>query len=157
MKISRRLQFVILFLLLSILSLLLFIEKSEKEKDVLQKKVDLVFTNSISDSMFGLSMDYSKLDDEQKIQFYYQTLYNLHDALEVFNVSSYRKYNNLFLTLNRLYTFLLRNKNDNFEIEDKLYIFEFLGKMLVYPDDNQLISDFNHFLDSKKNINYSLN
>lgn len=43
MKISRRLQFAILFLLISILSVLIFIEKSEK--DVLQKKIDLVFTD----------------------------------------------------------------------------------------------------------------
>lgn len=52
---------------------------------------------------------------------------------------------------------MLRNQNENYEIEDKLYIFEFLGKILVYPDDNQLISDFNLFLDSKKMINYSMN
>ena len=147
MKISKKIMLFSLIILLIISSVILFLGKTEK--DVLQKKIDLVFTNAISDSMGGLSMGYDKIDTEEKIRCYYQTLSNLHDALEVFYISSYREYNELFQTLNRLYIYILRNKGDNYEIDDKLSILTFLGKALVYPDDNQLISDFNSFLDSK--------
>jgi hypothetical protein len=43
----------------------------------------------------------------------------------------------------------LKKQGENYEIEDAGHIFEFLGKILVYPYDNQKISDFNSFLDSK--------
>jgi hypothetical protein len=147
MKKSKKIMLFSLIILLIISSVLLFVGKTEK--DVLQKNIDLVFTNAVSDSMGGLSMDYDKIDTEEKIRCYYQTLSNLHDALEVFHISSYKEYNELFQTLNRLYIYILKNKGENYEIDDKLSIFNFLGKVLVYPDDNQLISDFNSFLDSK--------
>jgi hypothetical protein len=134
-------------ILILILIVLLFIVKSEK--DVLQRNIDLTFTNAISDSMSGLSIDYSKLSTDEKIQCYYQTFSNLKDAMEVFHVSSYKKYDNLFLAINQLYIYLLENHNENYEIDNKLYILEFLGKVLVYPNDEQLISDFNNFLNSK--------
>ncbi len=144
MKILKRFLLPILILILVIL---LFFVKSEK--DVMQRNIDLTFTNAISDAMGGLSKDYSKLSSDEKIQFYYQTFSNLKDAMEVFHVSSYKEYDNLFQTLNHLYIYLLENRNENYEIDNQLYIFEFLGKVLVYPNDEQLISDFNNFLNNK--------
>lgn len=135
-----------LYALLLITTLvILFIIKSEK--DVLQKNIDLIFTNAITDSMNGLSKGYNEIDNNQKIQYYYQIITNLKDALDVFHVSSYKEYDDFFQTLNRLYIYLLENHNATYEIDRQLYIFEFLGKIMVYPDDNQLISDFNSYLD----------
>lgn len=146
----KKLRKFLLPILILILIVLLFIVKSEKEeKDVMQRNIDLTFTNAISDSMSGLSKDYSKLSTDEKIQCYYQTFSNLKDAMEVFNVSSYKEYDNLFQALNHLYIYLLKNRNENYEIDDTLYIFEFLGKVLVFPNDEQLISDFNNFLNNK--------
>jgi hypothetical protein len=142
---KRKILLPILVLLLLITSVLLF--KIKSEKDVLQKNIERTFTNAISDSMGGLSKDYRKLGIEYKIQCYYQTVDNLKDALDVFHNTSYKEYNNLFQTLNRLYIHLLRNHSEDYEIDDKLFIFEFLGKILVFPEDNQLISEFNNFLD----------
>lgn len=51
-------------LLLIITLVILFIIKSEK--DSLQKNIDFTFTNAISDSMSGLSKDYSKIDNNQR-------------------------------------------------------------------------------------------
>lgn len=113
MKISKKIMLFSLIILLILSLVLLFVGKTEK--DVLQKKIDLVFTNAISDSMGGLSIGYDKIDTEEKIRCYYQTLSNLHDALEVFYISSYREYNELFQTLNRLYIYILRNKGDKSE------------------------------------------
>ena len=145
MKILKRFMLPILILILIVL---LFFVKSEK--DVMQRKIDLTFTNSIRDAMGGLSKDYSKLSTDEIIQCYYQTLYNLKDAVEVFHVSSYKEYDNVFQTLNNLYIYLLENRNENYEIDNQLYIFEFLGKVMVYPNDEQLISDFNNFLNYNK-------
>ena len=145
MKILKRFMLPILILILIIL---LFFVKSEK--DVMQRKIDLTFTNAIRDAMGGLSRDYNKLSTDEKIQCYYQTLYNLKDAIEVFHVSSYKKYDNVFQTLNHLYIYLLENRNENYEIDNQSYIFEFLGKVMVYPNDEQLISDFNNFLNYNK-------
>ncbi|MDF2908385.1 MAG: hypothetical protein K0R34_3706, partial [Herbinix sp.] len=133
--------------LILMLIVLLFIVKSEK--DELQRNIDRTFTNAISDSMSGLSKDYSKLSTDEKIQCYYQTFSNLKDAMEVFHVSSYKEYDNFFQALNHLYIYLLENHNENYEINNKLFIFEFLGKVLVYPNDEQLISDFNNSLNNK--------
>ncbi len=144
MKILKRFLLPILILILIVL---LFFVKSEK--DVMQRNIDLTFTNAISDAMGGLSKDYSKLSSDEKIQCYYQTFSNLKDAMEVFHVSSYKEYDNLFQTLNHLNIYLLENRNENYEIDNQLYIFEFLGKVLVYPNDEQLISDFNNFLNNK--------
>jgi hypothetical protein len=55
----------------------------------------------------------------------------------------------LFHALDRLYTYLTKNYADSYDIEDKLYIYEFLGKVMVFPDDEVLISDFESFLDNK--------
>ncbi|MDF2944874.1 MAG: hypothetical protein K0S01_3732 [Herbinix sp.] len=143
----KKLKKFLLPILIVILIVLLFIVKSEK--DVMQRNIDLTYTNAISDAMSGISKDYSKLSTDEKVQYYYQTFFNLRDAMEVFNVSSYKEYDNLFLALNHLYIYLLDNRNENYEIDNTLYIFEFLGKSLVYPNDEQLISDFNNFLSNK--------
>ena len=137
---------ILVLLLIVILAILL---KLKSEKDALQKNIDLTFKTAISDSMDGLAKDYSKIDSNQKIQYSYQTVINLKDALDVFHVSSYKNYEEYFLILNRLYLYLLENYNNKNEIDGKLYIFEFLGKSLVYPNDNELISDFNNYLDGK--------
>jgi hypothetical protein len=149
MKISDKKKSSILVVLLLLSLGLLFVVKSEK--DELQKNIDLVFTNAISESMGGLNRDYKQIDYEEKIQCYYQTLSNLHDALDVFYTSNYKEYDNLYLALNRLYIYILGNQGERYEIDDKLYIYKFLAKILVYPEDNQVISDFNSFLDSKGN------
>ncbi len=101
MKILKRFLLPILILILIVL---LFLVKSEK--DVMQRNIDLTFTNAISDAMGGLSKDYSKLSSDEKIQCYYQTFSNLKDAMEVFHVSSYKEYDNLYQTLNHLYIYL---------------------------------------------------
>lgn len=149
MKLSKNMQVTILVILLIISSILLLVTKSER--NALQKKIDLIYTNAISDSMGGLAKDYTQLDTDEKAQLYYQTISNLRDATEVFYITSYKEHNYLSQTLNKLYTYLLFNKNENYEFEDTLYIFTFLGKILVYPEDEQIISDFNDFIDSKKN------
>jgi hypothetical protein len=99
--------------------------------------------------MKGLSLDDSKLDLKQKAQCYYQTLYNLNDALEVFLLSSYKKHTDLYKTLSRLYIYLLDNENGSYEIDDKQYIFDFLGRIMFNPNDTQSISSFNSYLDIK--------
>ena len=147
MKNPKKNMMLILSLLLSIAVVMLFMMK--QDNDALQKSIDLTFTNAISDSMGGLSKDYSKIDADEKIQYYYQTVTNLKDALDVFHVTSYKDYDKYFEILNRLYIYLLENKDESYEIKGKLHIFEFLGKSLVYPDDSQLISDFNAYLDEK--------
>ena len=145
MKDFKKNMIPILSLLLIFAFVMMFMMK--QNKDVLQKSIDHTFTNAVSDSMSGLSMDYSKIDADEKIQYYYHTVANLRDALDVFHVTSYKKYDKYFETLNRLYIYLLENKNERYEIKGQSHIFEFLGKSLAYPDDIQLISDFNDYLD----------
>ena len=140
-------KYITILVLLLIVTIAILV-KIKFEKDVLQKNIDLAFANAISDSMSGLSKDYSKIDANEKIQYYYQTVTNLYDALELFNGSSYKEYDEYFNVLNRLYIYLLQNKNE-YEIEGQSKIFEFLGKSLSFPDDNQLIYDFNEYLDIK--------
>lgn len=147
MKISKKIMLFSLIILLIISSVLL--SEAKIKRDVLQKNIDNIFTNAVSDSMGGLSMDYDKIDTEEKIRFYYQTLSNLYDALEVFHISSYRENKELYQTLNRLYIHILRNKGENYEIDDQQSILNFLVKIVFYSDDDQLISDFNSFLDNK--------
>ena len=140
-------KYITILVLLLIVTIAILV-KIKFEKDVLQKNIDLAFANAISDSMSGLSKDYSKIDANEKIQYYYQTVTNLYDALELFNGSSYKEYDEYFNVLNRLYIYLLQNKNE-YEIEGQSKIFEFLGKSLSFTDDNQLIYDFNEYLDIK--------
>lgn len=155
MKNPKKNIMLVLGLLLSVAAVMLFMMK--QNNDVLQKSIDITFTNAVSDSMGGLSKDYSKIDADEKIQYYYQTVTNLKDALDVFHVTSYKDYDKYFEILNRLYIYLLENKNERYEIKGQLHIFEFLGKSLVYPDDSQVISDFNAYLDenAKENSKYS--
>ncbi|MGB4439310.1 MAG: hypothetical protein WBJ13_08840, partial [Sedimentibacter sp.] len=56
----------------------------------MQKNIDLIFTNAITDSMNGLSKGYNEIDNNQKVQYYYLIITNLKDALDVFNISSYK-------------------------------------------------------------------
>lgn len=136
----------ILSVLLIITLSLLYIVKAER--DVLQKSMDRNFTNSIMDSMDGLSVDSSKIDTNNKIRYYYQVITKLSDALNLFHSTSYKEYDAMFQTLNRLYIYLLEQENDTYVIDNKLYIHEFLGKVMVFPDDKELISDFNILLDN---------
>lgn len=151
MKNYKKYSIPIFGFLLTFSIVILFLMK--QNKDVLQKSMDNVFKNAVSDSMSGLSKDYSKIDADEKIQYYYQAVTNLKDALDVYHNTSYKDYDKYFEILNRLYIYLLENKNRNYEIRGQTQIFEFLGKSLVYPDDSQLISNFNAYLDemSKEN------
>ncbi len=139
LKIIAVLCFVIVFLLY----------KVSCEKNVLQKNMDFIFTNSISDAAGGLSKDYDQMDSVQIIQCYDQTLYNLYDAQEVFYQTSYKKYDDLFYTLNRIYFYIMDHHSERYEIENQGRIYEFLTKVICYPEDDQLIDDFNRFLDSQ--------
>lgn len=143
----KNIKLIILILLLIILSSSLYVITCQNI--YLHKNIDLVFTNAVSESMKGLSLDDSKLDLKQKAQCYYQTLYNLNDALEVFLLSSYKKHTDLYKTLSRLYIYLLDNENGSYEIDDKQYIFDFLGRIMFNPNDTQSISSFNSYLDIK--------
>ncbi len=136
-------------LVLLLVIILVILVKIKSEKDLMQKSIDLAFTNAISDSMSGLSKDYSKIDTNEKIQYYYQTVTNLKDASDIFYSTSYKDYDEYFNVLNRLYIYLLQNINE-YEIEGQSEIFEFLAKSLSLPDDNQVISNFNGYLDTKK-------
>lgn len=131
---------------------LIFLIKIKSEKDTLQEKLDFIFTNSITESTVGLAMDYSKMRTEDKVQFYNQTLINLKHALDVFNTTSYKKYDDLFMVLSKLYIYLLEIRNTSYDIAKPNYIYEFLSKILVYPDDNQTIKEFNEFLIDKLKV-----
>ncbi len=141
-------KFTTILVLLLVITIVILV-KIKSEKDLMQKSIDLAFTNAISDSMSGLSKDYSKIDTNEKIQYYYQTVTNLKDASDIFYSTSYKDYDEYFNVLNRLYIYLLQNINE-YEIEGQSEIFEFLAKSLSLPDDNQVISNFNGYLDTKK-------
>lgn len=141
-------------IVISILVVLLMISLSslyiiKSERDVLQKNIDYNFKKSLSDSIVGLGIDNSKLDTNDKIRYYYHGISKLYDALNVFHTTSYKENNEMFQTLNRLYIYLLKQENDTYLIDNKLTILEFLGKVMVFPDNKELISDFNIFLDEQ--------
>ena len=148
MKTLNKYILLILVLLLIVTSTLIL--KTSAEKKVLQKNIDNIYINAISDSMDGLTKDYNLINTNEKIELYYKTLSNLRDALDVFYFTSYKEYNDLFITLNNLYIYLLENRNESYEINNDLYIHEFLGTILVSPDDKQKINDFNNSIGSKK-------
>lgn len=160
MKIVKKLVTPVLLLLLIVLSLQYSAVKFKNE--TLQKNADNIFYKAISDTMDGLGIDYSKSDEEQKMQAYYQIMSNLHDAMEVFYITSYNDNKDLYNVLNSLYSYLLERygttdtltkepeDETRYEIEDGLTIYEYLGKIMVYPIDKQKISDFNRFLDEKE-------
>ena len=148
MKTLNKYILLILVLLLIVTSTLIL--KTSAEKKVLQKNIDNIYINAISDSMDGLTKDYNLINTNEKIELYYKTLSNLRDALDVFYFTSYKEYNDLFITLNNLYIYLLENRNESYEINNNLYIQEFLGTILVSPDDKQKINDFNNSIGSKK-------
>ncbi|WP_312698850.1 hypothetical protein [Sedimentibacter sp.] len=150
MKIQKKNITPILVILLFIAIVMLFI--LQYKNDTLQDRIDDIFVNSILDSINGLSVNYSMLDHDEKIRYYYQTFDNLKSAIDVFSISSYKSHDEYLKTLNRLYIYLLNNKNENYEIEGQLRIFEFLNKSLVHPDDSQVFSDFNLYLDEKIKI-----
>ncbi len=54
---KKVIKFTTILVLLLVITLV-FLVKINFEKDVLQKNIDLAFTNGISDSMSGLSKDY---------------------------------------------------------------------------------------------------
>lgn len=142
-----------IFAILLVLSLI-FLLVTKSQKDRLQKDMDLIFTNAISDAMGGINKDYSKLNYDDKVQLYYQTVSNLHDAMEAFHSTSYKEYDSMLLALNQLYLYLLENKDETYEIDDTLRIFEFLGKVMVFPEDEKLISDFMDLIEAKRKAQY---
>jgi hypothetical protein len=117
---------------------------------MIQKEVDLSFINDITDAMDGLSKDYSKLSASEKTYYYYKTVSNLHDAQNIFYITSYKDHAKLYQVLDRLYIYLTKNYADSNDIEDKLYIHNFLGKIMSFPEDEELISEFVTFLNNKK-------
>jgi hypothetical protein len=116
---------------------------------MIQKEVDISFVNDITDAMDGLSKDYSKISTSEKTYYYYKTVSNLHDARSIFYITSYKDHSNLYQVLDRLYTYLTKNYADSYDIEDKLYIHDLLGKVMAFPEDDELISEFETFLNNK--------
>lgn len=149
MKISRK---SIQTLLIILLSFLLFIVISEKNS--IQKRVDENFIGAISDSMSGLSKDYSVLSDDEKIKTYYQTIYGLKNAQDNFHITSYKEHDGIFQALNGLYIYLLSydHNNDDYEIKDKLYIYDTIWKIVGQPENEEMAKEFNDFIENKKKI-----
>lgn len=161
-RIVKKLGVPVLILLLVITNIQLLEVKSESKSQ--QKKADIIYFKAISDTMEGINLNCSNVNREQKIQGFYQMLYNLKDAMEVFFITSYKENEDIYGVLNKLYIYLLENyvlpaegeanlgkgiQND-YVIENSLSIFEYLGKIMVYPNDKQVIADFNEFLDGRK-------
>lgn len=152
MKIARKATQVLLIILLIIISFLLFIVMSEKNS--MQKRVDENFILAVSDSMSGLSKDYSKLSYDEKIKSYYQTIYGLKNAQDNFHITSYKENEGIFKALNGLYIYLLAydHKNADYEIEDTTYIYDTIWKIVGQPEDEKLIEEFNDFIENKKKV-----
>lgn len=151
MKISSKtIQTTLLILLLLITSVTLFIVMSEK--NAMQNRVDQNFVEAISDSMSGLSKDYSKLSYDEKIKNYYQTIYGLKNTQNFFHISSYKEKEGMFEALNGLYIYLLEydHKNSDYEIEDKFYIYDTIWKIVSQPENEKLTTEFNSFIENKK-------
>lgn len=149
MKISRKTIQTLLIILLSF-SLYMVIS----EKNLIQKRVDENFIGAISDSMSGFSKDYSVLSEDEKIKTYYQTIYGLKNAQNNFHITSYKEHEDIFQALNGLYIYLLTydHKNDDYEIEDKLYIYDTIWKIVGQPENEELVKEFNDFIENKKKL-----
>jgi hypothetical protein len=124
------------------------------EKNAMQKRVDQNFVEAISDSMSGLSKDYSMLSNEEKIKNYYQTICGLKNAQNCFHITSYKEKEGMFEALNGLYIYLLEydHKNNDYEIEDKSYIYDTIWKIVGQPENEELTTEFNSFIENKKKI-----
>lgn len=150
-NVKKHSKTIILIILLIICSVALYINWVEKE--ALQKRADEVFTNTISEAMTGAAMDYSKLSVDEKIQFYYKMFYHLKDAQDIFHSTTYKEQDELYSAINQLYIYLLERRSESseyYEIEDGGYIYQFFGKVLVFPDDSELIEEFNTFIANKR-------
>ncbi|MDF2842410.1 MAG: hypothetical protein K0R00_836 [Herbinix sp.] len=141
----------ILIVLLLICLVALYINWSEKE--AMQKRVDEVFTNTISRAMTGAAMDYRKLSVDEKIQYYYQMFYQLRDAQDIFHSTTYKENDKLYSAIDQLYIYLLEKRyegNEYYEIEDAGYIYKFFARVLVFPEESESIDEFNAFIANKR-------
>lgn len=62
----------------------------------------------------------------------------------MFNLTTYKENNDLFSSLNNLhaYLYLRQNPNDNFEIENRSFIYDFLTNIIADSKYNPKIDEF---------------
>lgn len=132
----------ILWPILIIALVTVFILKFENNR--LQQEIDTIYIKSIGNSIDGLSKDYDLVDDIEKTQLYYSSLYNLETAIDVFNLTTYKENKDLFSSLNNLhaYLYLRQNPNDNFEIDNRSFIYDFLTNVIADSKYNPKIDEF---------------
>jgi hypothetical protein len=132
----------ILWPILIILLITVFILKIENDR--LQQNIDNVYITAIGNCIDGLSRDYDLVNDIEKTQLYYSSLYNLETAIDVFNQTTYKENNDLFFSLNNLHTYLYlrQNPNDNFEIKNRSSIYDFLTNIIADSKYNPKINEF---------------
>lgn len=132
----------ILWPILSIALVTVFILKFENNR--LQQEIDTIYIKSIGNSIDGLSKDYDLVDDIEKTQLYYSSLYNLETAIDVFNLTTYKENKDLFSSLNNLHAnlYLRQNPNDNFEIDNRSFIYDFLTNVIADSKYNPKIDEF---------------
>lgn len=152
MKISSKTTLTVLIILLSFSLFMLF-----SKYDSMQKGVDQIFYTAINDSTSGLAKDYSKLSNDEKTRIYYQTINGLKTAQDTFYLTSYKEHEGVFQVINELYIYLLiyDTKKDDYEIEDRTYIYDTIWKMVWQPENEELVREFNKFIDDKKKILYN--
>lgn len=101
---------------------------------------DQIFRGSLSQAQSGFAMDYSKMNEDEKIFHYLQTSSSLSTAINMIDLTSYndiKNRNNLFEAIYSLYWCMTRSDSRAAILAKKDIIYKYLTEIMLNLDDEK--------------------
>ena len=101
---------------------------------------DQIFRGSLSQAQSGFRMDYSKMNEDEKINYYMQTSSSLSTAINMINLTSYnnkKNRNDLFDAIYSLYWCMTRSDSRAAILAKEDIIYKYLTQIMLNPDDEK--------------------
>ncbi len=101
---------------------------------------DQIFRGSLSQAQSGFRMDYSKMNEDEKINYYMQTSSSLSTAINMIDLTSYnnkKNRNDLFDAIYSLYWCMTRSDSRAAILAKEDIIYKYLTQIMLNPDDEK--------------------
>ena len=101
---------------------------------------DQIFRGSLSQAQSGFAMDYSKMNEDEKIFYYLKTSSSLSSAINMIDLTSYnnkKNRNNLFDAIYSLYWCMTQSDSRAAILAKEDIIYKYLTQIMLNPDDEK--------------------
>lgn len=104
------------------------------------KLANQIFIGNLSVAKSGFGVDYSKLNEDQKMFYYLQISSSLGIAMNTLDLTSYndiKNRNELFIAINDLYWCMTRSDSRKEILTDRALVYKYLSEIILNAEDEK--------------------